>query len=85
MHYIKIRLRADNPGVWIFHCHLDIHHSMGMAMTIVEAPDVLQRTQKVPPRMIDFCRNLGKPYEGNAAGNSGLDFAGLPAPPTLVP
>ncbi|KAJ1643775.1 ferroxidase fet3 [Coemansia asiatica] len=84
MNYIKIRLRADNPGVWIFHCHLDIHHAMGMAMTFVEAPDVLQKTQRVPRRMLDFCRKLGKPFEGNAAGNSGLDFTGLPAPPTIV-
>ncbi|KAJ2242042.1 ferroxidase fet3, partial [Coemansia sp. RSA 455] len=31
--YIKVRFRADNPGVWLLHCHMDIHFVLGMAMT----------------------------------------------------
>ncbi|KAJ8616704.1 hypothetical protein MRB53_036076 [Persea americana] len=30
-----IRLRADNPGVWFMHCHLEVHTSWGLAMAFV--------------------------------------------------
>ncbi|KAJ2472184.1 ferroxidase fet3 [Coemansia sp. RSA 2322] len=82
--YVKLRFRADNPGAWFLHCHVDVHFAIGMAMTIVEAPDVLQRTQTVPRQMLDFCRRQGIRTSGNAAGNEGLDFTGLPTPPTVV-
>ncbi|KAJ2908873.1 ferroxidase fet3, partial [Coemansia aciculifera] len=82
--YIKVRFRADNPGVWFLHCHLDVHFIMGMAMTFVEAPDVLQRTQIVPPQMLEFCKAQGFGTWGNAAGNDGYNFAGLPDPPRIV-
>jgi len=29
---VVIRLLADNPGPWIFHCHIDYHMVEGMAM-----------------------------------------------------
>ncbi|KAJ2862135.1 ferroxidase fet3 [Coemansia aciculifera] len=43
--YIKVRFRADNPGVWMLHYHMDIHFAMGLALTFIEAPDVLQNSQ----------------------------------------
>ncbi|KAJ2830770.1 ferroxidase fet3 [Coemansia furcata] len=82
--YVKLRFRADNPGVWMFHCHLDIHFVMGMALTFIEAPDVLQKTQKVPSEMLTLCAKQGIKTTGNAAGNQGLDFTGLPPIPTIV-
>ncbi|KAJ2242043.1 ferroxidase fet3, partial [Coemansia sp. RSA 455] len=82
--YIKIRFRADNPGVWFMHCHLDVHFIMGMAMVFVEAPDVLQKTMTVPPQMLDFCKRQGTRTWGNAAGNDGYNFGGLPDPPRIV-
>ncbi|XP_051143331.1 laccase-12-like [Andrographis paniculata] len=30
-----IRFVADNPGVWIMHCHLDVHINWGFAMAFV--------------------------------------------------
>jgi len=30
--YTVIRFTADNPGVWFFHCHIDWHLIMGMAV-----------------------------------------------------
>lgn len=30
--YVVLRWRADNEGIWMFHCHLLWHHSGGMAM-----------------------------------------------------
>ncbi|ORX73851.1 hypothetical protein DL89DRAFT_280387 [Linderina pennispora] len=43
--YTKLRLRADNPGVWIMHCHV---------ATVVEAPDVLARTLRMPEEMLQI-------------------------------
>lgn len=30
--YAVLRFRADNPGVWLFHCHVMWHLAGGMAM-----------------------------------------------------
>ena len=30
--YVIIRTRLDNPGTWIFHCHIDFHLSLGMGL-----------------------------------------------------
>ncbi|KAJ1724696.1 ferroxidase fet3 [Coemansia erecta] len=83
-HHARIRFRADNPGVWLMHCHIDLHSAMGMVLTIVEAPDVLQRRNNIPEDVVQLCQSQNIPTEGNAAGNWGLDMTGLPTPPTLA-
>lgn len=30
--YVILRIRADNPGLWFFHCHVLWHAETGMAM-----------------------------------------------------
>ena len=30
--YVIIRRKLDNPGTWIFHCHIDFHLSIGMGL-----------------------------------------------------
>lgn len=32
--YAVLRFRADNPGVWLFHCHILWHLATGMAMVM---------------------------------------------------
>ena len=32
--YAIIRFIADNPGWWFFHCHVDFHAGIGMALVI---------------------------------------------------
>ncbi|KAJ2159999.1 ferroxidase fet3 [Coemansia sp. RSA 552] len=81
--YSTIRFRADNPGVWLFHCHMDIHYGNGLAVTFIEAPDVLQRQQQIPKKMQEMCLAQGRKASGNAAGNPGFDFTGLPPVPEL--
>ncbi|PKI82514.1 L-ascorbate oxidase [Malassezia vespertilionis] len=44
-----IRWKADNPGVWAFHCHMLVHLLSGMAMAIAEQPALLQAAPPVPP------------------------------------
>ena len=41
--YTTIRFMADNPGVWLFHCHIEWHIQSGLSMTIVESADILQK------------------------------------------
>ena len=31
-----VRFKADNPGVWPFHCHITWHFVMGMQVVIIE-------------------------------------------------
>ncbi|KAJ2160000.1 ferroxidase fet3 [Coemansia sp. RSA 552] len=83
--YVKLRFRADNPGVWLFHCHMDTHHMLGMAVTFVEAPHVLQQQQPlIPKELQEMCLAQGRNISGNAAGNAGFDFTGLPQVPALA-
>ncbi|OOF95289.1 multicopper oxidase [Aspergillus carbonarius ITEM 5010] len=32
--YAVLRFRADNPGIWLFHCHIIWHQASGMAMLL---------------------------------------------------
>ncbi|KAH8802618.1 laccase iv [Xylogone sp. PMI_703] len=32
--YVVLRIFADNPGIWFFHCHIMWHHATGMAMAL---------------------------------------------------
>lgn len=41
--YLVLRFTADNPGVWIFHCHIDWHLEAGLSMILVEGEAELQQ------------------------------------------
>ena len=34
--HLVLRFRSDNPGVWVFHCHIEWHVQQGLLMTFVE-------------------------------------------------
>ncbi|ETI47720.1 hypothetical protein F443_08118 [Phytophthora nicotianae P1569] len=40
--YLVLRFIADNPGVWIMHCHIDWHMDIGLSMIFVEGEKELQ-------------------------------------------
>ncbi|CAN6335346.1 unnamed protein product [Urochloa humidicola] len=46
-----IRFVADNPGVWLMHCHLDVHITWGLAMAFLVQDGVgeLQSLEAPPP------------------------------------
>ncbi|KAI3398434.1 hypothetical protein diail_9254 [Diaporthe ilicicola] len=67
--YAVIRFKADNPGTWLFHCHVEWHVEMGLTATIIEAPNEL-RGRTFPQDHIKACEAQGIPYQGNAAGNT---------------
>mgnify|MGYP003365085297 CR=1 FL=1 len=77
--HFLIRVRADNPGIWFFHCHIDWHMSQGLALVLVEAPAQIRQNYKVHPissNQIDTCTNVGVSMTGNAANNTN-DFFDL--------
>ncbi|XP_052154624.1 putative laccase-11 isoform X2 [Oryza glaberrima] len=51
--WVAIRFVADNPGVWIMHCHLDVHLSWGLSMAWLVNDGPLPN-QKLPPPPSDI-------------------------------
>ncbi|UJR10916.1 hypothetical protein I4U23_015102 [Adineta vaga] len=40
--YIIVRFKADNPGIWMLHCHNDRHLQLGMVLVFVESPQYIK-------------------------------------------
>lgn len=76
--YIVMRFKADNPGVWFFHCHIEWHLEQGLAVVFIEAPEEMQKqeSQQLTENFKQVCRNSGVNYTGNAAGNT-INFMDL--------
>ncbi|OBA23783.1 hypothetical protein METBIDRAFT_37244 [Metschnikowia bicuspidata var. bicuspidata NRRL YB-4993] len=74
--YIVLRFKADNPGVWFFHCHIEWHLDQGLAVAFIEAPTELQEKEEFTENWKAVCDNSNVPYDGNAAANS-VDFMDL--------
>lgn len=74
--HLVIRFKADNPGVWFFHCHVDWHVPAGLAATFITAPEHVEK--RLPDVFAALCEAMGMPARGNAAGKEGLDLEGAP-------
>ncbi|KAI1372947.1 putative ferroxidase [Hypoxylon crocopeplum] len=70
--FAVFRIKADNPGVFLFHCHVEWHVEMGLTATLLEAPDRLL-DYTIPQDHLDACDAMGIPTTGNAAGNEDWD------------
>ncbi|VDH93931.1 Hypothetical predicted protein [Mytilus galloprovincialis] len=57
--YVVIRFKADNPGLWFFHCHIDLHNTNGMGMMINESPSYHQKVPDDFPRCKSYIVNNG--------------------------
>ncbi|RDA85353.1 hypothetical protein CP532_1260 [Ophiocordyceps camponoti-leonardi (nom. inval.)] len=84
--HIVLRFRADNPGVWLFHCHIEWHVVSGLVATFVEDPKALQGLS-IPQDHLSACRQGGIATAGNAAANMDqlLDLTGQNEPPARLP
>lgn len=85
---IVLRFKADNPGVWLFHCHIEWHIDSGLVATLIEAPLALQAQNLVIPQdHLDACKAANRPTSGNAAGNTANyeDLTGENLPPGPIP
>ncbi|KAI0092737.1 Fet3 protein [Irpex rosettiformis] len=80
---VTLRFVANNPGAWIFHCHIEWHLQAGLAVTFIEAPLEAQARGSIPQVGFDQCAALGLPSKGNAVGRTEdiLNLAGLPEGP----
>ncbi|XP_041972453.1 laccase-4-like [Aricia agestis] len=67
--YTVIRFKADNPGYWLFHCHIEFHVEIGMAL-IFKVGEHKDMTP-IPP---DF------PTCGNYMPDNMLEHATTPKP-----
>ncbi|OQV04908.1 hypothetical protein CLAIMM_09722 [Cladophialophora immunda] len=53
--YLILAFRADNPGVWIMHCHIAFHASSGLAVQIVENRGQIAFPPPWETRFADMC------------------------------
>ncbi|KAK4764512.1 hypothetical protein SAY87_013950 [Trapa incisa] len=47
--WVAIRFVADNPGVWLMHCHIDAHFGTGLAMAFLVENGVGELQSVQPP------------------------------------
>ena len=43
--WTALRFKADNPGAWAFHCHIESHFDMGMGVVFAEG---IEKLGKLP-------------------------------------
>ncbi|OWZ19320.1 hypothetical protein PHMEG_0006454 [Phytophthora megakarya] len=58
--YVILRFTADNPGVWMMHCHIDWHMDIGLSMIYVEGEKELQ--EKGPDSFSSSLLSVSKKY-----------------------
>ncbi|TPX35112.1 hypothetical protein SmJEL517_g02450 [Synchytrium microbalum] len=51
-----VRVVFDNPGLWMFHCHIQWHMSAGLSMQIVSNPTKIAAFN-IPSQLTNFCSN----------------------------
>ncbi|KAI3407103.1 FET3 [Candida oxycetoniae] len=78
--YFVIRFKANNPGVWFFHCHIEWHLDQGLAVVLVENPRAIinDPNQQLTDNHKQICEKVGVPWQGNAAAHTEnfLDLTG---------
>ncbi|KIW16503.1 hypothetical protein PV08_06558 [Exophiala spinifera] len=70
---VVIRFRADNPGVWLLHCHMEWHAETGLAATFIEAPLDLQHQQQlqnITLEQVTLCTAAGTELPNVAEGKT---------------
>lgn len=50
--WVAVRFKADNPGFWLFHCHITWHMEMGMAVVFDEYSE---KVTSSPPNDYPYC------------------------------
>lgn len=54
--WTALRFKADNPGVWAFHCHIESHFFMGMGIVFEEG---VERVGQLPQEIMGCGANKG--------------------------
>jgi hypothetical protein len=53
--HLAIAFKKDNPGSWLFHCHIAWHVSEGFAMQFVESESQISLTMNDASTFSDTC------------------------------
>lgn len=56
--WVLLRVVADNPGAWAFHCHVSWHTEAGLMMQLLTRSDVVGQME-VPEAMREMCAAPG--------------------------
>jgi len=65
--YTIIRFEAINPGFWLFHCHIEFHAEIGMAL-VIKVGDNDQMVKA--PKNFPTCHDYMPKDDGNDDGNN---------------
>ncbi|CEL58655.1 hypothetical protein RSOLAG1IB_08718 [Rhizoctonia solani AG-1 IB] len=52
-----LRIKADNPGVWFLHCHIDWHLAHGFAAVVVVQPEAVKKFD-IPKESRQLCKHI---------------------------
>ncbi|KAJ3392856.1 hypothetical protein HDU84_003340 [Entophlyctis sp. JEL0112] len=74
--YAVLRFVADNPGVWLFHCHIEWHIEAGLVMTFIESLEDLQQLV-LPAQTGETCKDFRAWQQNPNATGSSSSAAGL--------
>ena len=73
--YAVVYFKANNPGYWFLHCHIEVHQLEGMGVVISEAVD---KATRPPDDMIRECGNFSlsvKDFKEARAGDVRLYYS----------
>ncbi|KAJ2847022.1 ferroxidase fet3 [Coemansia brasiliensis] len=76
-----LQFKADNPGVWLLHCHMAFHVEQDMVATFIEDPYYIRNGTNLPKEYSDNCKQMGIPLAGNAMGHNGPNLPDEPKGP----
>lgn len=55
--YVVVQWNQDNPGAWVFHCHIAWHLSLGMALQVLENPAYILKSLSLPSSVSQVCKD----------------------------
>lgn len=69
--YLILRFTADNPGVWMMHCHIDWHMDIGLAMIFVEGEKELQEKgpDSFSSSLLSVCKGESEQVTAHSVGS----------------
>lgn len=91
--YVVVQFVANNPGVWRFHCHVNIHHRSGMAFLVdvggdeaVEAIRATPASRNGCPVQANYFSDISGPVNSPVSSpSSGIPLSPVASVPNPVP
>lgn len=62
--WLVLGFRSDNPGAWLFHCHIAWHVGQGLSVQFLERVDEIPETLELED-LEPVCRLWGEYYPGS--------------------